>query len=84
DEDGMEAVAYAIAPAAEGMDLLFDSGSIQVMICENQIQSIEVNCGGTVQIVLSTAKVAFEARMEFAEGTDPAAIPEAVKETLEK
>ena len=84
DEDGMEAVAYAIAPAAEGMDLLFDSGSIQVMICEDQIQSIEVNCGGTVQIVLSNAKVAFEARMEFAEGTDTAAIPEAVKETLEK
>ena len=80
----MEAVASAIAPAAEGMDLFFDSGSIRVVICEDQIQSMEVNCGGTVQIVLSNAKVTFEARMEFAESTDIAAIPEAVKETLVK
>ncbi|MGN0800376.1 MAG: hypothetical protein ACI4NU_08090 [Christensenellales bacterium] len=84
DEDGMEAVAYAIAPAAEGMDLLFDSGSIHVVIFEDQIRSIEVNCGGTVQVVLSNANVAFEARMELTEGTDAAAIPEAVKETLGK
>ena len=84
DVEGMEAVAYAIAPAAKGMDIFFNSGSIQVVICEDQIQSIEVNCGGTVQIVLSNAKVAFEALIEFTEGTDTAAIPEAVKETSEK
>ena len=83
DAEGMEAVAYAIAPAAKGMDIFFNSGSIQVVICEDQIQSIEVNCGGTVQIVLSNAKVAFEALIEFTEGTDTAAIPEAVKETSE-
>lgn len=84
DEDGMEAVAYTIAPAVEGMDLFLDSGSIRIVICGEQIRSMEVRCGGTVQIVLSHTDVSFEARMEFVEGTDAAAVPEAVRETLGK
>ncbi|MGN0314245.1 MAG: GLUG motif-containing protein [Fusicatenibacter sp.] len=84
DEDGMKAVAYAVAPAAEGMDLLFDSGSLQLVISDDQIESIEIHCGGTVRIVLSYADVAFEERMVFTEGTDASEIPEAVRKTLEQ
>ncbi|MGN1367633.1 MAG: hypothetical protein ACI4WX_02100, partial [Aristaeellaceae bacterium] len=84
DESGMEAVAYAVAPAAEGMDIFFDSGSMQVVLCKDQIKTIVICCGGTVQVVPFHAEVTFEARIEFAEGMDAPAIPDAVKETLMK
>lgn len=84
DKDGMEAVAYAIAPAAEGMDLFLENGSLQIVIENDRIQSIEVYCSGNVQVVLSNAVVAFEARMEFAEDMAAETIPKAVKNTLEK
>ncbi|MGM9618879.1 MAG: hypothetical protein ACI3W8_03425 [Oscillospiraceae bacterium] len=84
DEDGMRAVACAIAPGAEELDLLFDSGSLQLVLREDRLQSLAVCCGGTVQVALSSAEAAFEARMEFTEDMDAAALPETVKETLEK
>ncbi|MGM9521758.1 MAG: hypothetical protein ACI3VB_04690 [Oscillospiraceae bacterium] len=84
DEEGMEAVAYAIAPAAEGMDILFDNGSLQVVICNDKIQSISFCCSGNVQIVLSKAAVSFEAQLEFTENETEVTIPEAVKKALEK
>ncbi|MGM9538613.1 MAG: hypothetical protein ACI3VN_09820 [Candidatus Onthomonas sp.] len=84
DESGMEAVAYAIAPETEGMDILFDSGSIHVVICHDEIQSITISCGGNVQVVLSSADVVLEAEVKFTGEGVETEIPEAVKTTLKK
>ncbi|MGN0298006.1 MAG: hypothetical protein ACI4C1_02285 [Lachnospiraceae bacterium] len=84
DEEGMKTVVYAIAPEAEKMDITFDSGSIQVVVGDDQIQSVNISCGGNVQIVLSSADVVFEAKMEFKQDVVPTELPEAVKKTLEE
>lgn len=84
DEEGMETAAYAIAPAAKGMDLLFDSGSLQIVVGRERIERIALRCGGSVQVVLSSAEVSFEAQLEFPEDMDKAALPDAVKTALEK
>lgn len=82
DEAGMEAAAYAIAPAAEGMDVLFDSGSLQIVLRNDRIERIALSCSGSVQVVLSNAEVSFEAQLEFPEGMEKAALPEGVKNSL--
>lgn len=82
DAAGMEAVAYAIAPAAEGMDIAFAGGSLRVVLRGGRIECIEADCRGTVQVVLSRAEVAFSARMEFEEGAEAPALPDAVREAL--
>lgn len=84
DEEGMEAVAHAIAPETEGMDILFDTGSIQLVLSDGAMRSITISCGGSVQVVLSSAEVALEAELTFAQGAVEAEIPEAVKTALEK
>ncbi|MGM9614907.1 MAG: GLUG motif-containing protein, partial [Oscillospiraceae bacterium] len=84
DEDGIKSVAYAIAPALEGMDMLFDSGSLQVSIRDGEIRELTFSCSGRVQVVLASAEAAVSARLTFTQGTEESAIPEAVKDALTK
>lgn len=82
DEAGIQAVAYAIAPETQNMDLFLDSGSIQLVVGQDSLQSIELRCRGSVQVLFSSVDASFEARLEFMEGEAPVMIPEAVKEAL--
>jgi len=84
DDEGMEAVAYAIAPEAEKLNISFESGSILVVIQDEKIESMEVKVDGSVQIVLSTADVAIGAKLEFSGDSVDVTIPDAVKEALQK
>ncbi|MGN0405978.1 MAG: hypothetical protein ACI4F1_12190 [Bariatricus sp.] len=84
DQKGMKAVAYAIASEAEGMDITFDSGSIQIVIRNDKIKSIVISTGGNVQVLVAGADVAFEAKIDFKEESDPVELPETVKNTLVK
>ena len=84
NEEGMEAVAYAIAPEAEKLNISFASGSIQVIILDERIESVEITVSGSVQIVLSSADVSIGAKLEFSGDSVDATIPEVVKEALQK
>lgn len=84
DEDGIKAVAYAIAPAAEDMDILFDSGSLQIVMEGNKIQSVQVRCDGQMQVIFSDVAVSLEAQLHFSEDTVEMEIPEEVREALKK
>lgn len=84
NEEGMEAVAYAIAPEAEKLNISFASGSIQVIILDERIESVEITVSGSVQIVLSSADVSIGATLAFSGDSADATIPEAVKEALQK
>lgn len=81
-EDGMKSVASAIAPAAEDMDILFDSGSVRLTIMDGEIQSIQVSCSGNVKIMLSGAAVAFEAELDLSQESMDLTIPETVIQAL--
>ncbi|MGN0203536.1 MAG: hypothetical protein ACI4BB_03260 [Coprococcus sp.] len=84
DKAGIEAVAYAIAPAIEGMDVLFESGSIQIVTGGGEIQNVSFNCSGSVQVVFSAANVEIGAGLDFTEEIPEAQIPEAVKNALDQ
>lgn len=83
DDEGMEAVAYAIAPEAEKLNISFESGSIQIVIREASIESIEVKVSGSVQVLLSHADASIGAKLEFAGDSADAVLPDAVKEALQ-
>jgi len=84
DDEGMEAVAYAIAPESEKLNISFESGNIRVVIRDEKIESVEVKVNGSVQIVLSSADVSIGAKLEFSGDSVDATIPDAVKEALQK
>lgn len=87
DEEGMEAVAYAIAPDAEDMDILFTTGSIQVVLEKDRIKSIHLSCDGSMKIVLSTASVSISGEFIFdspESGAEEITFPEPVIESLSK
>ena len=76
----MKAVAYAIAPETEGMDVLFDSGSMEVTVFDGEILSITFSLSGSVKVVLTDAAVSMDARIDFSEDGAGITIPEAVLE----
>ncbi|MGN0564170.1 MAG: hypothetical protein ACI4LH_05455 [Candidatus Heritagella sp.] len=84
DQESMEAAACAIAPEAGDMDLLFDSGTLQVVVEGDRIARVAIDCGGTARLVVSDTPVSFEAQLEFPEEMDRLSLPETVKEALQK
>lgn len=77
EEDGIRAVAGAIAPETEQMDVLFDEGSIDIEIIDGQISRINVAVSGQIQMLLVTADVSLGAEMTLIYGSGEE-IPEAV------
>ena len=78
DEEGMKAVAYAIAPEAEKLNISFGTGSIQVVLRDDTIESISISISGSVQIILSRADVSIGAQLQFSQENVAATIPDAV------
>lgn len=84
DEDGMEAVAYAVAPEAEKLNISFASGTIRVVVDGDTIERVSMEVSGSVQVVLSRADVSIGAELKFSEENKDITIPTAVKEALQK
>lgn len=84
DQDGMALIAEAIAPDAAQLDIHFEKGSIQLVISQEQIQSIQISCSGTQKVLAASVDVQFGAQILFRdEGTVPE-LPDAVKDALNK
>lgn len=84
DEDGMESVAYAVAPEAEKLNISFASGTIRVVVDGDTIESVSVEVSGSVQVVLSHADVSIGAELQFSKESVDATIPDAVKENINR
>ena len=82
DGAGMEAVAYAVAPEAEDLDVTLSSGSIQAFILDDELQYISFDCAGTIRVALVSAGVSIGARIDFSEEVPAAALPEAARKAL--
>lgn len=82
DADGMEALACAIAPELEKLDLSFTSGTAQLVMQDGSIQSIHLSIDASAQIVLARTDASVSASLEFLQDASPAQLPEAVKKTL--
>ena len=84
DKKGMEEVACAIAPEAGQLGITFEHGSVQIVIRDGKIHSINAYCDGTMQVVITDVSVSFGAELVFTDSGAEVTIPEAVKGTLKK
>lgn len=63
DQAGMEQVAYAIAPEAESLNVAFQSGSLEIRMEEDTIQSIRLSVSGSVDLLLAQVEGAIGAEL---------------------
>lgn len=81
DGDTMEKLAYAIAPEAEKLPISLTEGSLEILLAQDRIQSLNVRMGGTISLVLTQVDVAIGGEVTLLENTAPD-LPEAVKAAL--
>lgn len=81
DEKGMAGVARAILPDTEGLDLHFQSGSVQITVGGEGIERISFSCGGSVKVMVVDVPVSLEAELRFRDPSQ-AAEPEVPGEVL--
>lgn len=81
DQQGMAAVAYAIAPETAKMDISFDAGSLEITLTEGSIESVSLRVEGTVTILMLTSDAALGAELTLVDGAS-VTLPEAVTEAL--
>lgn len=82
DAEAMTRIACAIAPEAEKLNISFGTGSVCVVLEEENIQEISLSLTGTAKLVLSSVDAAFEAVLEFPAECSDAVLPNAVKNAL--
>lgn len=78
---GMKELSEAILPAAKKMDITYSQGSICLILKNNQIQSIQVSCGGSAKVVAVYADITLDMNITLADGKIQA-LPEAVLHAL--
>ncbi|MGM9589084.1 MAG: hypothetical protein ACI3V0_02790 [Faecousia sp.] len=83
-QDGMKQIVDALFPQAGEMEISYGKGSIQLVICQEQIQSIQVTCGGSVKVISAQAEVQFCADIRFQDESAAPVLPDAVKDALHK
>lgn len=81
DGDTMEKLAYAIAPEAEKLPISLTEGSLEILLAQDRIQSLNVRIGGSLSLVLTQVDVAIGGEVTLLENTAPD-LPEAVKAAL--
>ena len=82
DEDGMAAVAQAIAPESKTLDIQFSSGSLEMELTGNNLTQITLSCSGTLHVVLADAPVTFSA--EITPAARSVSFPQEVINALKK
>lgn len=82
DQEGMEAIAYLIAPQAQSLNIDFRSGSLELVMDDEDIRSIQVQCDGSVDVLLTKISVGVGALITIQEKNAALAIPDEVLRVL--
>lgn len=65
DEEGMKNLVTAIAPEAAEMELILDSGSIQLVVEKEEFCEMKIGCEGSTEILGKAIDVSFSAELEL-------------------
>ena len=86
DAEAMEEIASAIAQESKGMGIRFENGTIQVVITDNEVESIRFACDGSLHILITDVAVAFSAELDMtdADRYEGFTVPQKVLDTLVK
>lgn len=84
DQEGMESVAYAIAPEAKKLGVSLESGSIQITLNKEHLRMIHFSCSGSVKVVTADVPVSLngDVRIDDADTELEFSVPESVIQTL--
>lgn len=69
DQQGMADFAYTILPAAEKLNIGFESGRIQLVLEEHTLDRISVSCTGTLDLILTTVQASIGTELQMKEAT---------------
>lgn len=65
DEEGMKNLVTAIAPEAAELELILDSGSIQLVVEKEEFCEMKIGCEGSTEILGKEIDVSFSAELEL-------------------
>lgn len=82
DQQGMEGLAYAIAPQARELNVELRSGTLELEMKGDQIRAIRVHCGGSVDVLLASVDVSIGAELSVMEGEVAFTVPQAVLDAI--
>ena len=78
----MKDLTTALVPKAEELNIQFDEGTMELLIQNGEIHSVEVRFGGSTKVAIAEVGVQIQMRMEVMNGTITADLPDAVKSTV--
>lgn len=79
---GMEELGEAILPKTRNMSVSYEAGSIQLVIQDGQLQSVQIICGGSTAVAALTAEVRLAVDIGLENESPAPVLPEAVRKTL--
>lgn len=81
DGDAMEELTNAIAPEAEKLPISLETGTLELVLAQDRIQSLNIRIQGSLSVLVTKVDVAIGAEGKLLDDTAPA-LPEAVKGAL--
>lgn len=82
DEEAMRALAYAIAPEVEKLPVFLSAGTLEVILNQEQLESLALRINGTFSLLLTQVDVAIGGKIDLQPGEAGAVLPEAVRSAL--
>ena len=78
----MKDLTTALVPKAGELNIQFDEGTMELLIQNGEIHSVEVSFGGSAKVAIAEVGVQIQMRMEVMNGTITMDLPDAVKSTV--
>ncbi|MGM9947596.1 hypothetical protein, partial [Floccifex sp.] len=80
DEEGMKSLVQSLHPEIKNMDIQYQSGSLQILVNDDSLETIEMVCEGYLPVL--DIETSFEYQIHIHENQKTMEIPEIVKEKL--
>lgn len=80
DEDGMKSLVLSLHPEIKNMDFQYQSGSLQILVNDGSLETIEMVCEGYLPVL--DIETSFEFQIHIHEDQKAMEMPEIVKEKL--
>lgn len=82
DEEAMTALVHAIAPAVEKLPVSLTEGTLEVILTQEQLESVDLRIDGSLSLLLTQVDVAIGGKIDLEPGEADAVLPDAVRSAL--
>lgn len=82
DEEAMTAMAHAIVPAVEKLPVSLTEGTLEVILTQEQLESVDLRIDGFLSLLLTQVDVSIGGEIDLEPGEADAVLPDAVRSAL--